>query len=347
MSVRIRLVFIILFLVAFDIALISEAHGSGFQCPRLFRSLTFQPDPRLVPDKKGGLSLSMLPPDTDHRNPLQVIPFLYGRLLGVPALSRAFQAVQADTRDVSWYTKWSDGFGVEVETNPEALSRIPREGGVLAVANHPLFGVDGAAIAKTIESVRPDVKVVMTESFENIPGMADKAIFVSVMDTPEGKAKNVRVLRESMKWLKEGHVLVIFPSGSPSGVLRDGLNTPLDLPWSASIGRMARKTGAQALPVYVEGRGSSLYLLLRKFDLTRPLASMRLMNEIGLVRGKTVPLTFGEPVADFGFLGQEGKAPTDEAIAQFLRDRTYELGGIPSHLSRVDENGKLIDSPPK
>ena len=39
-----------------------------------------------------------------------------------------------------------------------AIGRVPKEGGLLVVANHPFGGLDGLALLETLQRVRGDVK---------------------------------------------------------------------------------------------------------------------------------------------------------------------------------------------
>jgi hypothetical protein len=55
------------------------------------------------------------------------------------------------------------------------LALVPKQGPVVAVANHPFGLMEGAILATLLRSVRPDVKILANHLLSNLPGSASKA----------------------------------------------------------------------------------------------------------------------------------------------------------------------------
>ncbi len=58
------------------------------------------------------------------------------------------------------------------------LALIPRQGAVVAVANHPFGLIEGAILAALLSAVRPDVKILANHLLSSVPDAAQSCIFV-------------------------------------------------------------------------------------------------------------------------------------------------------------------------
>ncbi len=229
--------------------------------------------------------------------------------------------------------------GVTSHFTPEDLARIPATGPLVVTSNHPLSGVDGMLVASFLKKVRPDVKVLMTTALSEIPLLKDHAFFIN-MAKPEK-----RTLIEMMKWVSDGHALMIFPSGRVSN--RDGWKekTSHEQEWLTGAAGIAARSHAQALPIYVGGAPTRTLELIRslpdsqKLEEKAPfwkkiLAKVRglLFNtwftrEILAHRNHNFSLAVGEVVTpkELDFFQDEKQKYDLERMTLFLRARTLEL----------------------
>jgi putative hemolysin len=72
---------------------------------------------------------------------------------------------------------------IKLEVQPSDLKRIPVEGAIVAVANHPFGVLDGAALSVLLSRVRPDVKILTNSLLEGIPELHEHCIFVDPFHT--------------------------------------------------------------------------------------------------------------------------------------------------------------------
>jgi hypothetical protein len=90
------------------------------------------------------------------------------------------------------------------------LENIPRTGPLIVASNHPAF-IDSFVITAYME--RPDYKAIIGDIpfLENMPHIREHAIFAPDEGNTMGR---MQVIRESIRHLKQGGALLIFPLGA-------------------------------------------------------------------------------------------------------------------------------------
>ncbi len=199
------------------------------------------------------------------------------------------------------------------------LSRIPKSGPLVVVANHPFGILDGIVAGDVISSVRPDTKVLTNFILSGVPYLANDCIFVDPFGTTESVHNSHRGLREALQWLRSGGVLVIFPAGEVS---HWKLHHPkiADPKWSTTAARLARMTGAAVIPLHFEGHNS---LVFQTLGVVHPkLRTLSLPTEFVKAAGKSVKVEIGSAIS----AEEIRKFADEEALTMYLRWRTYFLG---------------------
>lgn len=90
------------------------------------------------------------------------------------------------------------------------LERIPARGPLLIACNHPA-SIDSILISAHVS--RPDYRIIIGDIpfFEHLPHLSRQAIFAPDTDNIAGR---MQVMRESIRHLRSGGSLLIFPRGS-------------------------------------------------------------------------------------------------------------------------------------
>ncbi|MCI0640866.1 MAG: 1-acyl-sn-glycerol-3-phosphate acyltransferase [Gemmataceae bacterium] len=285
---------------------------------RRFLGLNITLDPRFRVDDRGRLRVKLVDPKAPGLRLLNVLPRLFPRLLGLAAVNRVFGSLAKDARDVSFFQKAVDAFDLDVTWPATALERIPKTGPLLVTANHPRNGMDGLAIAHMVSQVRGDVKVMLTSAFEGIPGMAENGIFVNDSDGPSAGSRSAAV-REAIDWLRQGHVVILFPAGEGSYVRTGDRSAPVDAAWRTGTTLLIRKSSAQVLPVFVDGAPGRVFQMARR--VFHPAAMFLLIREMMRQKGGNVRLEVGAARSRAEVLAQ-GDA---EVQMSYLRNLTYSL----------------------
>jgi putative hemolysin len=185
------------------------------------------------------------------------------------------------------------------------------------VANHPLGGVDGILIMSMLRSLRSDVRMMANHLVGSIPEVQDSAILANPFEGESARRANIRAIRESMAWLGEGHMLVVFPAGEVSHVTwRKPVVT--DSEWSGSVGSIIRKSEVPVLPVYFQGGNSAVFQIM---GLIHPLLRTVMLPREAL---KKADRTFGIRVGKL-ISYRKVKDMSPEDMMSFLRVKTYVL----------------------
>ncbi|KAB1443014.1 lysophospholipid acyltransferase family protein [Pseudodesulfovibrio senegalensis] len=151
-----------------------------------------------------------------------------------------------------------NAIGIRFELDGQPLSRIPANGPLMVVANHPFGAVEGLLLVKLLRQIRPDVRIMANYMLSMIPEMREHLIAVDPFGTSGSVKSNISGLKESMRWLRNGGLLGVFPAGEVSS-LRVRKRMVADPDWSPTVAGIARKTGASVLPVFFQGRNSALF----------------------------------------------------------------------------------------
>jgi putative hemolysin len=245
-----------------------------------------------------------------------------------------------------------DGMNIRFSVSREDLARIPKTGPVVVVSNHPFGALDGIILGALLAEVRPDTKVMANYLLGRIPELRDLFILVDPFRGVDAARRNMGPMRDSLRWLKEGHVLAAFPAGEVAhlrwkslslGQMRQPEGRVTDPAWNDTIARMVRRAEVPVLPVYFDGRNNALF---QAAGLIHPLLRTALLARAFLhKRDASVTLRVGSliPAKRATAFGSESE------LTDYLRRRTFLLRhGVPQPSSvtpAADAPALAIGSP--
>src|SRR5690606_1971397 len=88
------------------------------------------------------------------------------------------------------------------------IERIPVQGRLVIVANHPMGSLDGLAVLKMVADIRPDVRVVANEVLYALEPLRSVLLPVDNL-THKTRKDNIRAIND---WLEQEGVVIIFPA---------------------------------------------------------------------------------------------------------------------------------------
>lgn len=267
------------------------------------------------------------------KNPLQrkvfsIIGGAVEKALAIDRINQLYYAVATLDDDRHFLDRVLDVMNIETKVSESDLQRIPKTGSLVVVANHPFGGIEGIILGALLRSVRPDVKLMANFLLKAIPDLHDSLIFVDPFDRDESAKINLKPIKESIRWLKEGGVLGVFPAGEVSHIdlRRGGIRDP---EWSPTIARLIRLTESPALPVFFRGSNSLIFQIL---GMVHPrFRTGMLPRELLNKRNKTIEVRIGNLIP----FKRLSEFDDDKAMMDYLRMRTY-------HLRRRKEEPKPI-----
>lgn len=242
---------------------------------------------------------------------------LLERVLALKKLDRLYSALTPCNDQQAFLQQVFELFNIHYQVADEELARIPRSGPLVVVANHPFGAIEGVIMAAMLRQVRPDVKIMANFVLKRIPELRDLFIAVDPFGGAGAARSNIGPMKEALRWLKQGGLLVIFPAGEVSNLKPfRGIE---DSPWSRSIGRLIQLAQAPVQPVYFHGANSLLFQLA---GLMHPLLrTVMLPRELLNKTNTTIPIRIGK-VQPWSRLKQ---IESDQALIDHLRMRTYLL----------------------
>jgi putative hemolysin len=215
---------------------------------------------------------------------------------------------------------------VRVNVTPTDFEKIPRSGPVVAVSNHPFGILDGVMLADLLTRARPDVRILTNQLLGELPELARICIFIDPFERPPGpeqresRITNGRALKQAVKHLRSGGLLLIFPAGEVShfDLKKRAICDP---DWNPTAARLIRITGAKSLPILIRGANGVPFQVL---GMMHPrLRTAALPAEMLNKRGKSVEIRIGGAIEP----SRIEALPDDAEATRYLRLRTELLEG--------------------
>lgn len=186
--------------------------------------------------------------------------------------------------------------GIDLLTPEEQLARIPKDGPVVVVANHPHGMVDGMILAELIGRVRQDYRILTRSVLTGLDEAATSFMIpVPFPHDPEAQTKMLEMRGKAMAHLKEGGVVALFPSGvvMSSDTM---MGPPIEREWNVFTAKMIRRSGARVVPIFFPGSNSRWYQIANRFSAI--LRQGLLLHEIVRSCNKPQAPVIGEPISD-------------------------------------------------
>jgi len=196
----------------------------------------------------------------------------------------------------NWFRACLDTMRVSIQFDQSQLAKVPRQGPLIFVSNHPFGVLDGIAMSWITSLVRDDFLVLTNAVLLRAPEVAPYVLPVDFDPTPEAIKTNVESRAKARKHLARGGCVVIFPAGAVS-TSPDffGRKPAVDSRWQPIAASLAEKVNATIVPVHFIGQNSRLFQILSHIH---PMLRLALFfHELRRRLGKSVEVRIGEPVA--------------------------------------------------
>lgn len=221
------------------------------------------------------------------------------------------------------------------------LENIPEEGACVIVSNHPHGMSDGLMIGDIAMKRRSDIRIVVNDFLHCVRGMRPYQITVDVYGGEEAKRANMAGIREMMRWLREGHCLILFPSGSAASWSKEH-GRVVDDPWQTNMASIIRKSGATIVPMHFSGQNGPLFQMVTQ--LCKEKRSALLPREIKRDIRTLHQVQVGRPIS----ANRLEMLPDDAALCDFLRLSSMMLRYPGTAANQISENPRPmvdIDTP--
>jgi putative hemolysin len=220
------------------------------------------------------------------------------RLNGMQRLIKMAEHCLDAHESTEFFDKLFNAFKISYTVSPEP--KIPTEGGLIMVSNHPMGLPETSFLLDFALRVRPDIKVLATSLVPPVPHLYHTIIPINVYDTSkQGKKLAIEQMRLVKEHLVNGGALLIFPAGMMS-ISQNGMI--LDPTWNITFAKLAQETGVPIAPFHVESTNpkwfyklDKIHPLLRTFLMPRMFTNKK--NRHFLIQGQ--PLITADEVSAF------------------------------------------------
>lgn len=208
----------------------------------------------------------------------------------------------------------------------DRLNAIPTDKPLIFFSNHPLGGLEGMLLSRLLLKYRPDLKVLVNEFLLRIPEF--KRLFVGVNILSETGSSNRRQLKRICRHLSDNGALLVFPAGTVA-TWRWFEKGVVEKPWKLTMARLARRYECHCLPMFVEGRNSTLFQVVGlMYPFLRSLRTAMLPREMLKMRGKCIPVTVGHVVHPETIAGCQN----ERQLTEYLKTACEDLNRVDSEL---------------
>ncbi len=232
----------------------------------------------------------------------------------------------SDKRGFEFIDELFDDLDFSFQVSDKDRQKIPSEGKLLIVSNHPLGGLDGLVLLKLVSEVRRDVKIIVNDILLNINNLSDLFLPYDISNKSFQK-ENLSLIESA---LKREEAVIIFPAGEVS---RLGIKGIKDGIWHKGVIYFSRKLNVPVLPVLIKAKNSLIFYLVSLIN--KELSKYLLPNELFNKRFKVITIKVGHQIPAKVFNGYQGRA---RHIVKLLKKHTYLLGKNSKELFITEKN---------
>ena len=260
------------------------------------------------------------PNDPIHRKALiRSIEFVSGQ----PYLYNIYREYQKNPE--KWKSFWDgcvDLLKLDIDFDEEKIKKIPSEGPLMIVANHPFGVLDGLVICWLTSKIRSKFKVLTHSLLLRASETKDFLLPIDFSENKKAMITNLETRKTARKILDEGGTIVVFPGGTVSTTKRFYNKTALDPSWRNFTSRLIKRSRPTILPLHFTGQNS--FLFQTASHISETLRSSLLFHEVKRRINTKVPVIIGDPI-NYSDI-DENLSNTE--LSEFLRNTTYKINPI-------------------
>ena len=236
---------------------------------------------------------------------------------GLKGLQKIYEGAR-HLHDLEFVRAVFEQLDLELAVPPDQLEQLPREGGLILVANHPYGAIDGLALVDIFGRIRPELKVMANFLLQQLKPLGHRFIGVNPFEQLRSKS-SFQGMRNALEHVKQGGALALFPAGEVSS-WRTELKAVADPRWKTPALKLVQLAGVPVVPVWFDGANSVVFQML---GMIHPnLRTMILPNEMLRMRGRQVRMRVGKPIP----AKEIAAFSSADQLGRYLRAKTYALG---------------------
>ena len=211
---------------------------------------------------------------------------------------------------------------IDLRYDRAQLEKVPDNGPLVMVANHPFGVMDGTILCHLAAKARGDFRILINAVLCRDKDLAPHFLPV---DFSPGKAaikNNVAMGRRAREAMAADIPVLIFPSGFVSTAGKLGTGQAVDAPWTTFAAKLISDARASVVPVFFHGQNSRAFHIAS--HLSESLRMAFLIREAKARFGTRFDVTIGDTLPYESLEGIGGR----KALTRYLYGAVQQLGQL-------------------
>ena len=247
---------------------------------------------------------------------IEILEYATGRR----RIERIYNEIQAE--DIPAHELWTralEKLEVKMSYGPDQLNKIPKDGPLVLIANHPFGLVDGLMLGHLVAQVRPAFFVLVNEVLCRDKKIAPYLLPIDFRETREALHTNIQTRKKATERLKQGEALAIFPAGGVATSTKL-FGKAEDLEWKRFVVKLIQQSQATVVPIFFHGQNSRLFQI--SSQISQALRYGLFLNEARNKKGTTIRVSIGDSIPFEQLEAIKGR----QELLDHLKAMTFSLG---------------------
>jgi len=234
----------------------------------------------------------------EHPLPKRIFIRSIEKLTGQRKLANVYDTVLQRIPETESHAIWPaalNELAITVDYDAAQLRKVPTDGPLVLIANHPYGVLDGLIICHLAAQLRTNFKILIHRALCIEERIERYLLPVDFTESAEAIQSNIETKQRALATLNAGNAVIIFPAGGISTTVNGPFGPAVDLEWKLFVTKLIQRTEATVVPIYFHGQNSRIFQLASQLSDTLRLALI--VHEVTRKRGDTIQVKIGDPIA--------------------------------------------------
>ena len=244
-------------------------------------------------------------------------------LFGRRKVQRLYDTLKSQPFDLNEF--FEDAIAVteiDLRYDRAQLEKIPANGPLVMVANHPFGVMDGTILCHLAAKARGDFRILINAVLCRDKDLAPHFLPVDFSPGKVAMKNNVAMGHRAREAMAADIPVLIFPSGFVSTAGKLGTGQVVEAPWTTFAAKLIRDARANVVPIFFHGQNSRAFHIAS--HVSESLRMAFLIREAKARFGTRFDVTIGDTLPYESLEGIGGR----KALTRYLYGAVQQLGQL-------------------